>query len=158
MSRLRRHLSVQNVLSTLLLAAVLATGVAVAASGPNVRRVDGVEIRGFEHRSQASTAPKTMLRVGDLRLEAGCDGDGDLGLSARSTSADAVYASVGPNQPNDDFELDVGEELQLDVDGQRDAVYRSASGQVIAVHYAADDDDPLGGRAECLVAGYTFAR
>jgi hypothetical protein len=158
MGRLRRHLTVPNVLATLLLAAVLATGLAVAAGGPNARKVDGVEIRGFEYQAPASSPFKTILKAGDLRLRAGCDGDGDLGLRALTRTSDAVYLSDGSGPLDESLELDVGEELQLPVNGQRDAVYRSAAGQVVAVHYAADDEEPLGGRTDCLVSGYTFVR
>jgi hypothetical protein len=158
MGRLRRHLTVPNVLATLLLAAVLATGLAVAAGGPNVRKVDGVEIRGFKYEAPASTPDRVILRAGALRMHASCDNDGDLGVAVRSTADDSTYLSHGDGGADEQLEMDAGNEGNIPVDGQRDIVFRSGAGQVVAVHYAADDNDPLGNRAECLVSGYTFVR
>jgi hypothetical protein len=152
---IRKRLSYARVTTALALALAAAAVAAAVAGGGDAGEVDGVKVQRFDFAADGKQA-KTF-QFGDLILRSKCTSGGTMSLKVKTASDDASYFSYGSSSP-DQFvpDFDTGNPESLPVTGQRDGVYRPASGPRVAIQYFPNNSDPLGGKFDCLLSGFAF--
>jgi hypothetical protein len=153
--RIATHLRPTNVLSTLLLVAVLGVGSAVA--GGNAGSAGGFDVVPLSYTADADSPESVILEASTLRILASCDPDGALVWKAETTVDDAAYYSFGSGSDEfvGDFDTTAPEDLGKNI--ERDAVYTNPQGDIVALQYLASDGG-ASPAATCLVSGYAFVR
>jgi hypothetical protein len=145
--------------TTALAVALAAVSGAAFAAGGNADKVNGIDFKKFEFRTEANAAEQQILKAGDLRMFASCTG-GTLDLEVRTLQNNAAYYADGNDEVASLPDFDSGEPHSVDsgaFGGEVDVVYQPRRGRRVGLQFFASDSDGLGGTTECLVTGFAFA-